>query len=152
MSEPEQTDEQLAAVVARRGESDLAPCAAGDAFDRLYHKYAPLLLAYIATRAWPAEPEELHQEVWRGSGIIFPINSGVPKVSAVGSTRSPATPSWTTRRNTRPRRSSTRRMSRTAGIGVIWIVCSTKSKWLCFGNAWKSCPPRRPRLSVPAGG
>jgi RNA polymerase sigma factor (sigma-70 family) len=64
VSEPEQTDEQLAAVVARRGESDRALRAAGDAFDRLYHKYAPLLLAFIAARAWPAEPEELHQEVW----------------------------------------------------------------------------------------
>jgi RNA polymerase sigma factor (sigma-70 family) len=65
VSEPEQTDEQLAAVVARRGESDRALRVAGDAFDRLYHRYAHLLLAFIAARARPADREDLHQEVWR---------------------------------------------------------------------------------------
>jgi RNA polymerase sigma-70 factor, ECF subfamily len=65
VSEPEQTDEQLAAAAARRGDSDRALCAARDAFEQLYRRHAPLLLAFIAARARPADREDLNQEVWR---------------------------------------------------------------------------------------
>jgi RNA polymerase sigma factor (sigma-70 family) len=65
VSETEQTDEQLAAAAARRGDSDRAPRAARDAFERLYRRHAPLLLAYLAARARPSDRDDLHQEVWR---------------------------------------------------------------------------------------
>jgi hypothetical protein len=44
VSEPDQTDEQLAAAAARRGESDRGPRQARDAFEQLYRRHAPLLL------------------------------------------------------------------------------------------------------------
>jgi RNA polymerase sigma-70 factor, ECF subfamily len=65
VSEHEQTDEQLAAVVARRGDSDRGLRTARDAFEQLYRRHAPLLLAFIAARTRPADREDLHQEVWR---------------------------------------------------------------------------------------
>jgi hypothetical protein len=65
VSEPEQTDDQLAAAAARRGNSDLGLRAAQEAFEQLYRRHAPLLLAFIAARVGPADREDLHQEVWR---------------------------------------------------------------------------------------
>jgi RNA polymerase sigma factor (sigma-70 family) len=65
VSETEQTDEQLAAAAARRGDSDRALAASGDAFERLYRRHAPLLLAFLAARARPRDRDDLHQEVWR---------------------------------------------------------------------------------------
>jgi len=65
VSETEQTDEQLAAAAARPGDSDRALRAARDAFERLYRRHAPLLLAYLAARARPADRDDLHQEIWR---------------------------------------------------------------------------------------
>jgi len=65
VSETEQTDEQLAAVAARRGDSDRALRAARDAFERLYRRHAPLLLAFLSARARPSDRDDLHQEVWR---------------------------------------------------------------------------------------
>jgi RNA polymerase sigma factor (sigma-70 family) len=38
---------------------------ARDAFEQLYRRHAPLLLAFIAARSRPADREDLHQEVWR---------------------------------------------------------------------------------------
>jgi DNA-directed RNA polymerase specialized sigma24 family protein len=61
----ELTDEELAADVARRGDSDRAMQAARDAFKRLYRQHAPLLLAFIGARVRPTDREDLHQEVWR---------------------------------------------------------------------------------------
>jgi RNA polymerase sigma-70 factor, ECF subfamily len=65
VSEHEQTDEQLAAAAARRGDADGDACAASDAFESLYRRHAPLLLAFIAARCRPAEREDMLQEVWR---------------------------------------------------------------------------------------
>jgi RNA polymerase sigma factor (sigma-70 family) len=63
--ETQQTDEDLAAVAARRGDSDPALRAAREAFEQLYRRHAPLLLAFLAARVRPADREDLHQEVWR---------------------------------------------------------------------------------------
>jgi RNA polymerase sigma factor (sigma-70 family) len=60
----ERTDDDLAAVVARRGESDGALRAAREAFEQLYRRHAPLLLAFVAARVRPADREDLHQDVW----------------------------------------------------------------------------------------
>ena len=62
VSEPEQTDEQLAAAAARRGHSDRGLRAARDAFERLYRRHSPLLLAFIAARSRPADRDDLHQD------------------------------------------------------------------------------------------
>jgi RNA polymerase sigma-70 factor (ECF subfamily) len=60
----ERTDDDLAAVVARRGESAGALHAAQKAFEQLYRRHAPLLLAFVAARVRPADRDDLHQEVW----------------------------------------------------------------------------------------
>jgi DNA-directed RNA polymerase specialized sigma24 family protein len=65
VSEADQTDEQLAAAAARRGDSDRASPMARDAFERLYRRHASLLLAFLAARARPSDRDDLHQEVWR---------------------------------------------------------------------------------------
>ncbi len=39
--------------------------AAGVAFEQLYRRHAPLLLAFIATRVHFAARDDLHQDVWR---------------------------------------------------------------------------------------
>jgi RNA polymerase sigma-70 factor, ECF subfamily len=64
---PETTDsdEQLAAVVARQGDSDRAMLAARVAFERLYLRHAPLLLAFLASRVPTGEREDIHQDVWQ---------------------------------------------------------------------------------------
>ncbi len=63
--ETTESDEQLAAVVARRGDSEPARLAAHNAFERLYRRYAPLLLGFLASRVRPGERDDLHQEVWQ---------------------------------------------------------------------------------------
>jgi RNA polymerase sigma-70 factor (ECF subfamily) len=65
VSETDQTDEQLAAAAARRGDSDRALWTARDTFERLYRRHAPLLLAFLAARTGPSDRDDLHQEVWR---------------------------------------------------------------------------------------
>jgi DNA-directed RNA polymerase specialized sigma24 family protein len=64
-TETTDSDEQLAAVVARRGDSDRAMLAARVAFERLYHRHAPLLLAFLASRVLAGEREDIHQDVWQ---------------------------------------------------------------------------------------
>jgi RNA polymerase sigma factor (sigma-70 family) len=68
----EPTDEDLAAVVARRGDSDRALRAARDAFEALYRRHAPLLLAFLAARVRPADREDVHQEVWQRAWTHLP--------------------------------------------------------------------------------
>ncbi len=65
VSRTERTDEQLAAEAARRGGSDGATRAARDAFEQIYRRHAPLLLAFLSARVRVSEREDLHQEVWR---------------------------------------------------------------------------------------
>src|SRR4051794_37643012 len=59
------TDEQLAAIVARREESDPASRAARAAFEVLYGRHAPPLLAFLAARVRRADLDDLHQDAWR---------------------------------------------------------------------------------------
>jgi RNA polymerase sigma-70 factor (ECF subfamily) len=63
--ETDRSDEDLAAVAARRGDSDRALRAAREVFEQLYRRHAPLLLAFVAARVRAADREDLHQEVWR---------------------------------------------------------------------------------------
>ena len=65
LPETTESDEQLAAVVGRRGDSDRALLAARDAFERLYHRHAALLLAFLASRVRADEREDIHQDVWQ---------------------------------------------------------------------------------------
>jgi RNA polymerase sigma-70 factor (ECF subfamily) len=65
VSETEQTDEQLAAAAARRDDPGVPVRAARDAFEQLYRRHAPLLLAFISARVRPTDREDLNQEVWR---------------------------------------------------------------------------------------
>jgi RNA polymerase sigma-70 factor (ECF subfamily) len=60
----ERTDEDLAAVVARRGDSDGALRAARAAFEELYRRYGDPLRIFLAARVRSADRDELHQEVW----------------------------------------------------------------------------------------
>jgi RNA polymerase sigma-70 factor, ECF subfamily len=62
--ETTESDEQLAALVARRGDSDRARQAAEAAFDRLYKRHGPLLLAFLSSRVRDGDPEDVHQIVW----------------------------------------------------------------------------------------
>ncbi len=54
------TDEALAGVVARRGQPGGSMASAGSAFDGLYRRHAPLLLARVAR----SDADDLHQVVW----------------------------------------------------------------------------------------
>jgi RNA polymerase sigma-70 factor (ECF subfamily) len=66
VSESEQTDEQLAAMVAERDSLEFAPSAARDAFERLYRRHTAILLAFLAARVRNrSDTEDLHQEVWK---------------------------------------------------------------------------------------
>jgi RNA polymerase sigma factor (sigma-70 family) len=65
LPEKTESDAQQAAVVARRGDSEQARLAACDAFEGLYRRYAPLLLAFFASRVRASERDDLHQEVWQ---------------------------------------------------------------------------------------
>jgi RNA polymerase sigma-70 factor (ECF subfamily) len=59
-------DEQLAARVARREGSEPERRAAREAFERLYGRHAPMLLAFLGARVSPrADADDLHQEVWQ---------------------------------------------------------------------------------------
>jgi RNA polymerase sigma-70 factor, ECF subfamily len=58
-------DEDLARLIARRDDSDLAWGRARDAFDHLYGRHARLILAFIAARAPGDDADDIHQEVWQ---------------------------------------------------------------------------------------
>jgi RNA polymerase sigma-70 factor (ECF subfamily) len=70
--ETDPSDEDLAEVVARRGEPDPAPRAARAAFERLYARHAPRLSAFLAARAPRDAVDDLHQEVWQRVWIAVP--------------------------------------------------------------------------------
>ena len=59
------TDEQLAAVLARRDESDRARQLAQDACRTLYDRHARLLLAFLTTRVGRHDAEDVQQLVWQ---------------------------------------------------------------------------------------
>ncbi len=72
VDETTQNDEDLAATIARRGASDRAFGAATDAFERLYRRHAPLLLAFIAARVPSSDCDDLHQEIWQRAWVALP--------------------------------------------------------------------------------
>ena len=74
VDETRQNDEDLAATIARRGASERAFRAATDAFERLYRRHAPLLLAFIAARVPSSDCDDLHQEVWQRVWASLPEN------------------------------------------------------------------------------
>ena len=59
-----EADETLAEVVASRGGTGGSAASACSAFERLYDRHAPLLLAFLKAHVNPAEAEDLHQVVW----------------------------------------------------------------------------------------
>ncbi len=65
LAQTNQSDELLAAAVARRQDSDRALRAARESFEQLYRHHAPSLQAFIAARVRPENRDDLHQEVWR---------------------------------------------------------------------------------------
>lgn len=60
-----ETDEGLAAVVARREESPSAHAAARDACRSLYDRHARKLLSFLSGRVKPSAVEDIAQEVWQ---------------------------------------------------------------------------------------
>lgn len=71
-TDTEPTDDELAARVARRGDSEGALRAARAAFDRLYGRHAPLLRAFLAARVRRDLLDDLHQDVWRRAWQSLP--------------------------------------------------------------------------------
>jgi RNA polymerase sigma-70 factor (ECF subfamily) len=59
------TDEALAALVARCADDDRAMSAARAAFEQLYRRHSPALLAFIAARVRRGDLDDLHQEIWK---------------------------------------------------------------------------------------
>jgi RNA polymerase sigma-70 factor, ECF subfamily len=59
-----ESDEPLIAVIVRRGRSDAAMRAARGAFEMLYQRRAPLLLAFLSSRVASGDRDDLHQEIW----------------------------------------------------------------------------------------
>ena len=58
-------DEDLAMLIARRGESGAAIQKARQACEQLYLRHAPRLLAFLAGRVHRSDLEDLHQGVWQ---------------------------------------------------------------------------------------
>jgi RNA polymerase sigma factor (sigma-70 family) len=57
-------DEELIAVIVRRGESAEAMRAAHQVFESLYLRHGPLLRAFLAGRVARSDLDDLHQEIW----------------------------------------------------------------------------------------
>ncbi len=66
------SDDELAARVARRGDSAQAMQTGRAAFDRLYTRHAPLLSAFLAARVRRDHRDDLNQEVWRRAWQYLP--------------------------------------------------------------------------------
>ena len=65
VNETARSDEELAAEIARRDASERAFRAARDAFEGLYRRHAPLLLAFLSSRVHASDRDDLHQEIWQ---------------------------------------------------------------------------------------
>lgn len=61
---PRDTDEQLAACVARRAVSAADRREAQDALRRLYDRHAPALAAFLSARVARDDVEDVHQAIW----------------------------------------------------------------------------------------
>jgi RNA polymerase sigma-70 factor (ECF subfamily) len=66
--ETSRSDDDLIALIVRResggSRAELGP-AAREAFDTLYRRHAPLLLAFISSRVPSSDRDDLHQDVWQ---------------------------------------------------------------------------------------
>jgi RNA polymerase sigma-70 factor (ECF subfamily) len=65
MDDSSLSDEQLAAVIARREQSAPAWRAAQNACQELYQRHARRLLAFLAARVKRSHLEDLHQDIWQ---------------------------------------------------------------------------------------
>ncbi|MGO8898714.1 MAG: RNA polymerase sigma factor [Isosphaeraceae bacterium] len=65
MNETARSDEELTAEIARRDASERAFRAARDAFEGLYRRHAPLLLAFLSSRVHASDRDDLHQDIWQ---------------------------------------------------------------------------------------
>ena len=65
VNETARSDEELAAEIARRDASERAFRAARDAFEGLYRRHAPLLLAFLSSRVHASDRDDLHQDIWQ---------------------------------------------------------------------------------------
>ncbi len=65
VNETARSDEELAAAIARRDESERAFRAAREAFEGLYRRHAPLLLAFLSSRVHASDRDDLHQDIWQ---------------------------------------------------------------------------------------
>lgn len=62
--ETEQTDEQLAAAIARRSESPAEWQMAQQHFEVLYARHAGKMLSFLAARVRRSDVDDVHQAVW----------------------------------------------------------------------------------------
>ena len=65
VNETARSDEELAAEIARRDASERASRAAREAFEGLYRRHAPLLLAFMSSRVHASDRDDLHQDIWQ---------------------------------------------------------------------------------------
>lgn len=66
------SDEQLAAVVAKREESDANRLRAQDAYGALYERHGRRLMAFLATRVPRSDLDDVSQEVWQRVWLYLP--------------------------------------------------------------------------------
>ena len=72
VNETTRSDEELAAEIARRDASERAFRTARDAFEGLYHRHAPLLLAFLSSRVHASDRDDLHQDIWQRVWAFLP--------------------------------------------------------------------------------
>jgi len=68
------SDDELAALVARRGASEADLRAAHAAFERLYRRHAHLLTAFLRSRFRRDGLDDLNQDVWRRVWDFLPVH------------------------------------------------------------------------------
>jgi len=72
VNETARSDEELAAEIARRDASERAFRAAREAFEGLYRRHAPLLLAFLSSRVHASDRDDLHQDIWQRVRVSLP--------------------------------------------------------------------------------
>src|SRR5947209_3692009 len=72
VNETTRSDEELAAEIAGRDASERAFRAAREAFEGLYRRHAPLLLAFLSSRVHASERDDLHQDIWQRVWVSLP--------------------------------------------------------------------------------
>lgn len=68
------SDDELAALVARRGASEADLQAARAAFEQLYRRHARLLSAFLSSRIRRDGLDDLNQDVWRRAWDFLPAH------------------------------------------------------------------------------